>query len=124
MNYLALLNFQRIIFSILFILSGLYLIIFFLKEIIMLFIPRKHNIQDLAELLANDKNIKIIPLTTTSQPEATVKKEITINKHIQPKVIKKEKYIKSPVTSPLPSVKVKKEKEKVKRKSRKRTYDL
>ena len=90
----------------------------------MLFIPRKHNIQDLAELLANDKNIKIIPLTTTTQPEATVKKEITINKHIQPKVIKKEKYIKSPVTSPLPSVKVKKEKEKVKRKSRKRTYDL
>jgi hypothetical protein len=117
MNYLALLNFQRIIFSILFILSGLYLIIFFLKEIIMLFIPRKHNIQDLAELLANDKNIKIIPLTTTTQPEATVKKEININK---PKVIKKEKYIKSPTTSP--SVKVKKEK--VKRKSRKRTHDI
>jgi hypothetical protein len=119
MNYLTLITFQRMIFSILFILSGLYLIIFLLKEIFMLFIPRKNSF-DINELLINNKDIKIIPLTTGTQPEATVKKEITINKHIQPKVIKKEKYIKSPTTSP--SVKVKKEK--IKRKSRKRTHDI
>ena len=105
MNYLALLNFQRIIFSILFILSGLYLIIFLLKEIFMLFIPKKKTQTiDMYQLLTNNKDVKIMPLTGTPKPEVTVK-----NKYIQPEVIKK--HVKSPSV-----IKLKKER----KKSRKR----
>ena len=112
MNYIALLNFQRIIFSILFILSGLYLILCILKEIMMLFIPRKYDVRELTELLANDKNIKIIPLTT-KQPEIKIEKEEVI---IRPKV---KEYIKKPSVSSVS--KISKEE---KRKSRKRKDNI
>ena len=118
MNYIALINFQRIIFSILFILSGLYLIIVLLKEILMLFIPRKHTIQELTELLSNDKNIKIIPLTTTRPEIKSAKESEVIQKeYVKPEVIKK-KY-KSTSPSVINVKKIKKEK----RKSRKRNDD-
>ncbi len=78
----------------------------------MLFIPRKNSF-DINELLINNKDIKIIPLTTQNP----------VIKEIQPEIIKKEEHIKPPtITSPL----VKKIKEKTKkkeRKSRKRNID-
>ena len=83
MNYLALVNFQRIIFLIIFILSGLYLIIFLLKEILMLFIPTKQKIE-LTDFLM-DRNIKILPMAT-NQPEINVKTE-TLR---EPEIIKKK----------------------------------
>jgi len=81
MNYIALINFQRIIFSILFILSGLYLIIFLLKEIFMLFIPGKNSINDISELLANNKDIKIIPFTAQPTDIKVIKKEEYTSNH-------------------------------------------
>ena len=80
----------------------------------MLFIPRKHTIQELTELLSNDKNIKIIPLTTT-RPE--IKSEVIQKEYVKPEVIKK-KY-KSTSPSVINVKKIKKEK----RKSRKRNDD-
>ena len=50
MNYLALVNFQRIIFSIIFILSGIYLILFFVREILMIFIPEKYLLNTYKDL--------------------------------------------------------------------------
>lgn len=117
MNYLAIVNFQRIIFSIIFILSGLYLILFLLKEILMLFIPRKQSF-DLTNFLKEIKysqpqEIKYL------QPADVITKE---NKYIKPEVITKvitkeikKENIKTPTESP--SVKKIKRKE---RKSRKR----
>jgi hypothetical protein len=109
MNYLTLITFQRIIFSILFILSGLYLIVFILKEIFMLFIPRKAQTQtvDLYQLLANNADVKIRQLDVKKEPQ------ISYNENIQPQPLVKD--------SPTPTKKIiKVEKPKKERKSRKR----
>jgi hypothetical protein len=111
MNYLTLINFQRIIFSILFILSGLYLIVFILKEIFMLFIPtKKTQTVDLYQLLANtnNKDIKILPYDNKTHEIAN--SDITV----QPS----EKIVKEP-TAPTKKI-IKVEKPKKERKSRKR----
>lgn len=91
----------------------------------MLFIPRKHNIQDLTELLMNNKDVKIIPLT--GDPNVRVKEENLQNKYIQPQPIIKKKEYNKPVTLSPSVIKTKvkeKLKEKVKRKSRKRKDDI
>ena len=63
MNVYTIFNFQRIVFMILFILLGIYLGLFLIKEIYYLFLPPKEVSQNIIEIKSDkeDRIIKYFP---------------------------------------------------------------
>jgi len=61
MNIYTIINCQRIVFSILFILTGIYLVIFLIKEIYYLFAPPK-QVQEISRSIVEIKSDKKEPI--------------------------------------------------------------
>ena len=66
MNVYTIFNFQRIVFMILFILLGIYLGLFLIKEIYYLFLPPKEIAQNIVEI-KSDKEDQIIKYFSQKQ---------------------------------------------------------
>jgi len=66
MNIFGIFLFQKIVVSIVFILSGIYLVLFLIKEIFYLFFPPK-QVQELTQKFLDDNNSKVIKYSSPKE---------------------------------------------------------